>query len=174
MSPASFTAVQSVATLLRDLLADQQVTFIWQHNLVSLTTNHLLHYRRIGLCKSRQVHINGIRASCWTAALLEQRIRVLEIYTILWTGGTETASLRRCCVCRHGWQAHAKTHTKKGKKKSRAGAAQTIPRHPTVFCVQVATLINICLSTYHLSYSSAGHWGSSSTTARWMKQNMAD
>lgn len=39
----------------------------------------------------------------------------------------------------------------------------------TVSCVQVATLINICLSTCHACSSSAGYRG---TTPRWMKQNM--
>lgn len=48
---------------------------------------------------------------------------------------------------------------------------------PTVFCVQVASFINICLITYHLSYSSEGHWGSSSTTVSetkhgWLKSHL--
>lgn len=60
-----------------------------------------------------------------------------------------------CCV------AHAAdgVHAKKQKKNTEAtaGDSQVTVCPPTVSRVQVATLINICLSTYHPSCSSAGH-----------------
>lgn len=131
---------------------------IWQHAPVISS-----HYRRIGLCKGDECKANDIR---W---VYEQWLLCSNKHKSVNNNQKKETKRQR-----NARRTILPTSSQRKHKNAEAGATQTIPRRPTVLCVRAATLINICLSTYHLSYSSAGRWGGGSATARWAKQNAAD